>query len=364
MIAKKVYNTIIHEGVSSIANKIRIRLAYKFKRFLNSNAQNKTEWEKVKGKYKGKRAFLIGNGPSLNKTKLFYLKNEYTLCFNRFNIMAERTNWLPSFYMITDNLVLDDMVKDLEEINEKVEYAFYPDIHFRGTNFKRRIKNESNVLWLEQKHGQGFSTSLPEAHLGGSVIYEGFQTLKHLGFDEIYFIGVDMNFKIHEEVESINGKQSDIVSKKDDDPNHFDPRYFGKNRKYHQPKDYIVQFIIKNLKYLSTVTEKNNLKIYNAGYDSKIDFFPRVDFEDLFAYSEAEKKDLLNECFRNNTSFKSVDDFKTAATFVESKDETGNSISDFFTSEDLGITLISSTIFTHLPLGPYDGLYFFVKRND
>ena len=42
----------------------------------------KTNINKLKNSFKGKRAFIIGNGPSLNKVDLNLLKNEYTFGVN------------------------------------------------------------------------------------------------------------------------------------------------------------------------------------------------------------------------------------------------------------------------------------------
>ena len=37
----------------------------------------------------GKRVFLIGNGPSLNKTNLDLIKNEYSIAMNRISLIYE-----------------------------------------------------------------------------------------------------------------------------------------------------------------------------------------------------------------------------------------------------------------------------------
>ena len=124
------------------------------------NIQNKKKWKDVRNKYKGKRVFLIGNGPSLNKTELYLLKNEYTICFNHFDLFFDRINWFPYFYSITDNLVLEDKLNELNKIVEKSKYSFFPGVHFKGTNFTKKIKNE-NILWINQILGTGFSNNLP-----------------------------------------------------------------------------------------------------------------------------------------------------------------------------------------------------------
>ena len=44
----------------------------------------------LKGKYKGERVFIIGNGPSLNKTPLDKLDGEFTFAMNRFYLMYDQ----------------------------------------------------------------------------------------------------------------------------------------------------------------------------------------------------------------------------------------------------------------------------------
>ncbi len=359
----KIVITLQREGFVVLFKKIFRRANYKIKRHLKNNKPNRNRWRHLKGKYKGERVFLLGNGPSLNKTPLYFLKNEYTMCFNHFNILDERLNWFPDFYMSTDNLVVHDIIKSVDSIADKSKFVFLPDIHFRGDNFIKKTKNLENLFWLEQIHGQGFSTELPKVNLGGSVIYEGFQVLNYLGFKEIYFIGVDMNFQTHTSVKNINAGETDIISEEDDDPNHFDPRYFGKNKKFHQPEDYVVNFILNNLKYLSKVADKFNLRIFNAGYDSKVEFFPKVDFKDFFNLSMEEKESLFNECLSQNTSYKSVSDFLKDSQSLSEKSEFKNTLGNFSINEEQGIALIAKAVFSHIPFGPYKNRYYFVKRD-
>src|SRR5690554_5987791 len=130
----KVSTTLKREGVSATSKKISRRILYKLKRSWNNDRRNYERWSEIKDKFKGERAFLLGNGPSLNKTPLYMLKNDYTMCFNHFNILSERLNWFLDFYMSTDNLVINDVIKDLNSISEKSKLVFLPDIHFRGEN--------------------------------------------------------------------------------------------------------------------------------------------------------------------------------------------------------------------------------------
>ena len=71
--------------------------------------EKRVRWRTIRDLYKGQRAFIVGNGPSLNRTPLHLLKDEFTLCFNRFDLMFERLAWRPTMYMCIDDRVAEDM---------------------------------------------------------------------------------------------------------------------------------------------------------------------------------------------------------------------------------------------------------------
>jgi len=56
-----------------------------------------------KDKYKGKRCFVIGNGPSLNKQDLTLLKGEITIVMNHFHLHPVLQVWQPTFWCLADS---------------------------------------------------------------------------------------------------------------------------------------------------------------------------------------------------------------------------------------------------------------------
>ena len=358
----KLKNTFQREGFSGLIRKStrRIKSFYLRKRF--NNSQNINRWSTLQNKFEGETVFLIGNGPSLNKTPLYFLKNEFTMCCNRFYIINERINWTPTFYMTTDNLVLSDSLDEINSFIPQTQISFFPDIHFRGDKFIDKIENHGNVYWIQQLFGEGFSINLPKVYPGGTVIYEGLQILNYLGFKKIYLIGVDMNYQIHKTAKYLNKRSVDIESQDDDDPNHFDPRYFGKNSKYHQPEGFVIRDILKNLKYLSGLTTDLNIEIINAGFDSKVDFFPKTNFENIFDFNEEIKGQLFNECLIKNSNYKSVSEFESKNSKISGTVSEIEDLLDFYTSKEVGLKIINKSIFTHVPLGPFREKYYFIKR--
>ena len=324
------------------------------------------KWDTLKDKYKGQRVFLIGNGPSLNKTPLYILKNEKVMCFNRFHLMLEKVNWKPDFYTIVDNLVLDDLLDEFDEVLNNAEEVFIPSVHVQGDVFVSRIGKNEKINWLKNYLiGSGFSTKLPNVYGGGTVIFEGIQVLKHLGFSEIILIGVDMSYQIHDNVRVIKENSTNILSLSDDDPNHFDPRYFGKGKKYHQPEAHIIDNILKNLKLLSEITDKLNIKIINAGYDSKVDYFPREDFLKIVGLDEREMFDLFEESLSVKTIYESFEALMRNSRIIEYKRvEKFNKNYNYILPLRDGVDVIKENIFTHVCFGPINGELFFVSRKN
>lgn len=361
----KVRKTTVRYGFATLVVKITKRLVATVRNVINSKVYTINNWEKLKDKYKGKRVFLIGNGPSLNKIPMYLLKNEYTMCFNHFPIMIERIGFVPTFFSVADDVVLADSIPFVKEFIPKTTYSFFPAIHFRGTNFFKKIGHFPNVFWFRQLFKRGFSEDLPDIIPGGTVIYEGFQILNYLGFKEIYILGVDMNYKIHTSVKYIRNNSINIESMEDDDPNHFDPRYFGKNKKYHQPESYVIQNIINELNYLSSYINSIGLQIINVGVDSKVKCFKKKSFDEVLNLNEEQKLQIFNKLISEKTDCNNVDEYKNKYNRLDNFENISwESLSSFYTTAENGISIINQAVFTHLPLGPYNQEYLFMKRSN
>jgi hypothetical protein len=78
--------------------------------------------------------------------------------------------------------------------------------------------------------------------------------------------------------------ESSVVSKdtiisNEDDPNHFHPDYFGKGKKWHDPKLDNCKMVYE---YAKKVYEEKGKNIFNASIGGKLEVFERVDFNRLF----------------------------------------------------------------------------------
>jgi hypothetical protein len=104
------------------------------------------------------------------------------------------------------------------------------------------------------------------------------QLAAYMGFSELILIGCDTSYAVSDTVRR-GGDGVELTSAKDDDPNHFDPRYFGRNRKWHDPQP---DMMIRHYQFAKEALDAIGVKVYNATVGGKLEVFSRRRFEDFF----------------------------------------------------------------------------------
>jgi len=233
----------------------------------------------LRDKYKGKRCFIVGNGPSLNKCDLSLLKNEFTFAVNGIFYKTDEVGYRPTFYMVEDNHVVADNLKRINSY--KCPYKFFP------ANYKNLIIPDETTIFIPADLGfyrenhpyyciPRFSKDVENViYTGQSVTIMQLQMAYHLGFTEVYLIGMDFSYALPEstKVEGCN------YTSQEDDVNHFHPDYFGKGKKWHDPQ---LDRVLMNYKKCKEEFEADGRKIYNATIGGKLELFERADYNQLF----------------------------------------------------------------------------------
>ena len=158
--------------------------------------------QNLKAGMKGrKRCFIIGNGPSLNKTDLSLLKNEITFAVNGFFLKTESLNWKPTFYVVEDHLVAEDRASYIQ--------AFKGPIKFFPIYLGYCLPESDDTIFYNHRprvsYPDGFDFSLNAdeiTYTGCTVTFSALQLAAFLGFSEIYLIGVDADYEIPKEVKN------------------------------------------------------------------------------------------------------------------------------------------------------------------
>ncbi|MBN2225330.1 MAG: DUF115 domain-containing protein [Deltaproteobacteria bacterium] len=237
--------------------------------------------------HEGKRCFIIGNGPSLNKTDLSLLKDEYTIGVNGIFYKYDELLFKPTFYVVEDAHVVADNLKRIHAIDYSIK--LFPDV------YADIIDSTPDTYFFPMDTGfydpdhpsfeePRFSKDITKAvYAGQTVTYVNLQIAYYMGFSEVYLIGVDFSYTIPD-----NAKVDGLtITSQDDDPNHFHPDYFGKGKKWHDPKLYNC---IKSYHFAKKVYEGQGRKIYNATIGGNLEVFDRVDYYSLFSKKASPKK--------------------------------------------------------------------------
>ena len=239
--------------------------------------------EGLRGRWEGEQIFVLGNGPSLNKTPLHLLEDQYVFAVNRISLLLERVNWRPTFFTAFDTTVVPD--NSVEFRNLDVPYKFF------SARYKRLLGESSNHYWYKAKgFYQGFrETFCPGATFtafggGGTITTIAIELAAFLGFRTINLVGVDLSYSIPETVLQTGGDQFGdgvglyLESTENDDSNHFDPRYFGKGKKWHNPNVRDMRIgIARAANYAAT----HGILVQNATVGGTLDQIPRISLEEL-----------------------------------------------------------------------------------
>jgi hypothetical protein len=220
------------------------------------------------------RVFVIGNGPSLKKNDLALLENEITIGFN--GIFLHET-FKPFIHIVEDHLVAEDRCKEILKYDCPVKmypsYLGYCISPQKNTIFLNHLSRISYPVDTD------FSTSAESlTYTGGTVTYTGLQIAASLGFKEIILIGVDATYQV-QDVERSTDYSTGVLTSKEDAINHFDPRYFGKGYRWHDPN---VHIMMQGYRKARAWGEENGVSIKNATIGGNLEVFPRVDYYSLF----------------------------------------------------------------------------------
>lgn len=232
--------------------------------------------KQLKNNYRGKRCFIIGNGPSLRADDLtrIFENGDITFAFNRIYHIFPKTPWRPTFYISQDEKMLTGSVAEVNAVEASVKFIpiglkWYYDIHIKDATHFHCVNSidECNPFFMEDiPHAVGNSRT---------VAYTAIQFAAYMGFSEIYLIGVDHHFSI-----SVNAK-GEIVK----DPTVKD--YFADDYNKDKENLYIPNTDISTYTFIAArrYADAHNLKIYNATRGGKLEVFERRNFDDLFSQS-------------------------------------------------------------------------------
>ena len=237
------------------------------------------------------RVFLIGNGPSLNKTDLDLIKDEYSIAMNRISLIFDKTEWRPTYYIFCSSNCDNpnwgkEWTSSIHKIIENDNIKPFIYSKYQKTILKDLIKNKyinekkiKNVEWfhsVSEKKPDNLGNIDPICFSSdivkridktGTTMNVALQLANYMGFEEIILLGCDLGFKPD------NGLN-------DTDPNHFSKEYNADIPEYKIDK---INNQMRNVHKLARMKIDKKIKMYNATIIDKtqLDIYPRIDYKEL-----------------------------------------------------------------------------------
>lgn len=216
------------------------------------------------------RAFIVGNGPSLNRTNLELLKNEISFGVNGIAKIYDKTNWRPTHYVRAEEASTGAdpkaYTKDMQihfDLGCEIwanEFFTWDAKHIQKSGQYRQIRACSHYNIHFDNPDCPPLYHLPRLCTFGSSVNVAIQiALEKLKVDTVYLVGCDMGYK-------------------EGTANHFDPEYTKtvgelRNARY-------TELDILAAHMIAARTFPN--KIFNATVGGVLEVYDRVKLEELF----------------------------------------------------------------------------------
>jgi len=258
--------TITIEASSRLSNQIRekVERCGIIPRQQKALAESNLRLAEFKDKHRGQRCVIIGNGPSLNKMDLSFLRNEITFGMNRIYLLFDKWDFRPTYYVSVNPLVIEQSVEQINKITAP-RFLTLEGLPFIGTAVE-------NIFIQRRPGGAHFSTDPRKGCWWPTVTYAAMQLAYFMGFNEVILIGVDHYFRTK------GAPNKEIVSQGTDE-NHFHPDYFGKGVRWQLPdleKSEVAYRLAKQ------AFEADGRRIIDATVEGHLTIFPKTDYREIF----------------------------------------------------------------------------------
>lgn len=236
---------------------------------------NKKKILGLKDLHKGKRCFIICNGPSLRPEDLtkIHEAGDVSIGMNMIARIYDKTPWRADYLLATDGICFKERNRDLV-FNNKAKITFCNMSMFLkmpslpGKKIFLNLKN-SRTLLDKPKFSEKAEDYLYSI---GTTTFEAIELAKYIGCSEVYILGCDMSY-------AVNIDKQGRIYYSESGKNHF---YKKENDIVSHVTPYPTWEMEAAYDFAEKYSRSNNFRIFNATRGGMLDCFERVDFDSLF----------------------------------------------------------------------------------
>lgn len=219
----------------------------------------------MKDRHRGERCFLFGNGPSLARTDLSPLAQEWTIGQNRVYLHFPTMGYATRYLVCVNRLVLSqfgaELVKQPCQLfipwAARADLAAAAHVHYLRTGAPQEAGFVGDA-----------TRTLTE---GSTVTFVSLQLAYHLGFKEVVLVGVDHRF-------ADKGPAHKAIVSDGPDCNHFHPGYFGAGVRWQLPD---LDGSEHAYRLAREAYERDGRRILDATLDGALTVFDKVDLGEI-----------------------------------------------------------------------------------
>ena len=244
-------------------NRARHQLAARWDGRLRRSAARMATY---RGRHRGERCFILGNGPSLRHTDLDRLRGEVTFGMNRIYLHFPAMGFATTYFVAINTLVIEQCAEEIRRL------AMPRFITWRGRSWMDR---RDDVIFLDTDYTgpEVFSTEMTgRVFEGSTVTFVALELAYYMGFEEVVLLGVDHNF-------STQGPPNVTVVSTGDDRDHFSPSYFGQGFRWQLPD---LQASERAYELARKAFEGDGRRVLDATVGGRLQVFPKARLQDLF----------------------------------------------------------------------------------
>ncbi len=238
----------------------------------------------LKNTHRGETCVIVGNGPSLNLTDMHLVSKFPYFAVNSFFLLEDKIERPPDFYVVEDTAVFKDNFEEI--INFEAGLKLFPTMYKEKLLSARTAEELGNPLFFRMNQGfygrrtgaLGYPRFSQDASqrvfCGQSVTIINLQLAYWMGFSKVLLVGMDFSYQIPADAK-VDGN---IIVSQSDDPNHFDPRYFGAGKTWKDPK---LSRVLQNYRLAKEVFEADDRQILNCTVGGALELFERSTLDEM-----------------------------------------------------------------------------------
>lgn len=240
------------------------------------NSEDDRRLVDLKDRHLGKRAFLLGNGPSVRLEDLERMNGEVIFAANVFYLAYEKLAMRPTYTVCMDLLFLKRGAKIAEKCGTPLFIAE------RAENSQELRKNHDNVIsfretrvWPSDNPDDYYFSPNPTkvVGFGFGVIYSMMQLAVWMGIKEMFLYGIDHTFQLPKDY-----VKPGVPVTHSGEPNHFIPNYREEGEKWAPPSPPKIEAAFRAARIYC---ESRDIKIWNSTRGGKLEVFDRCPIDEV-----------------------------------------------------------------------------------